>query len=183
VVEGLGGSLRTVQDVSKVSAVGTGMRAHTGVAGKMFRALADAGVNIKMITTGDIKISVLVDKSEGGKALAQVARPLYYRGQADWVVVLSEPLDDVADNVNLIERQILIAGAIALLVAAMAKGVATESPLDGLDLGSLYWAGMFALVLGCFIPKSWHGVHRRSRHVRRARPYETAIRGRSRGVS
>jgi signal transduction histidine kinase len=55
--------------------------------------------------------------SQGGRRLAQVARPLYYRGQADWVVVFSEPLDDVADNVSLIERQILIAGAIALIVA------------------------------------------------------------------
>ena len=72
---------------------------------------------------------------------------------------------------------------LALLVGAMAKALATESIVDGVDLGSLYWAAMFALVLGCFIPKSWHGVHRRSRHVRRARPYETAIRGRTRGVS
>jgi signal transduction histidine kinase len=55
--------------------------------------------------------------SQGGRRLAQVARPLFYRGQADWVVVFSEPLDDVADNVNLIERQILIAGTIALIVA------------------------------------------------------------------
>jgi signal transduction histidine kinase len=55
--------------------------------------------------------------SEGGRRLAQAAKPLIYRGQAFWVVVFSEPLADVADNVALIRRQILIAGAIALLVA------------------------------------------------------------------
>jgi cellulose synthase (UDP-forming) len=71
----------------------------------------------------------------------------------------------------------------ALLVGAMAKALASQSIVEGVDLGSLYWAGMFALVLGCFIPKSWHGVHRRRRQVRRTRPYETAIRERSRGVS
>ena len=60
------------EDVSKVSIVGTGMRTHTGVAERMFAALADAGVNLKMITTGDIKISVLVDKADGVKALRAV---------------------------------------------------------------------------------------------------------------
>jgi aspartate kinase len=58
--------------VSKVSIVGTGMRTHTGVAEKMFAALAAAGVNLKMITTGDIKISALVDKADGVKALRAV---------------------------------------------------------------------------------------------------------------
>jgi aspartate kinase len=60
------------EGVSKVSIVGTGMRTHTGVAERMFAALADADVNMKMITTGDIKISVLVDKGDGVKALRAV---------------------------------------------------------------------------------------------------------------
>ncbi len=49
-------------DVAKVSIVGIGMRSHTGVAQRMFRALADEGVNIKVITTSEIKVSVLVDR-------------------------------------------------------------------------------------------------------------------------
>ncbi len=49
--------------VSKVSVVGAGMRAVAGVAERMFAALAEAGVNIQMITTGDIKISVLVEET------------------------------------------------------------------------------------------------------------------------
>jgi aspartate kinase len=60
------------EGVSKVSVVGTGMRTHTGVAERMFAALAGAGVNMKMITTGDIKISVLVDRADGVKALRAV---------------------------------------------------------------------------------------------------------------
>ncbi|MSU91505.1 aspartate kinase [Rhodobacteraceae bacterium 2CG4] len=49
-------------DVAKVSIVGIGMRSHAGVAQKMFRALADEGVNIKVITTSEIKTSVLIDR-------------------------------------------------------------------------------------------------------------------------
>src|SRR5207248_804355 len=60
------------EGVSKVSVVGTGMRTHTGVAEKMFAALAAEGVNMKMITTGDIKISVLVDRADGVRALRAV---------------------------------------------------------------------------------------------------------------
>jgi aspartate kinase len=68
----LGATVNHEEDVSKVSIVGTGMRTHTGVAERMFAALADAKINIKMITTGDIKISVLVDKAEGARALRAV---------------------------------------------------------------------------------------------------------------
>jgi aspartate kinase len=49
-------------DVAKVSVVGVGMRSHAGVAQKMFAALAAEGVNIKVITTSEIKVSVLIDR-------------------------------------------------------------------------------------------------------------------------
>ncbi len=68
----LGAVLEHDEEVSKVSIVGTGMRTHTGVAERMFAALAGAGVNLKMITTADIKISVLVDKADGLRALRAV---------------------------------------------------------------------------------------------------------------
>jgi aspartate kinase len=68
----LGAQVRHDEEVSKVSIVGTGMRTHTGVAERMFAALAEDKVNIKMITTGDIKISVLVDKADGARALRAV---------------------------------------------------------------------------------------------------------------
>jgi aspartate kinase len=48
--------------VSKVSAVGVGMRSHVGVASQMFRTLSEEGINILMISTSEIKISVLIDE-------------------------------------------------------------------------------------------------------------------------
>ncbi|MDR3056122.1 MAG: aspartate kinase [Zoogloeaceae bacterium] len=48
--------------VCKVSAVGVGMRSHPGVASKMFRVLAEEGINIRMISTSEIKISVVLDE-------------------------------------------------------------------------------------------------------------------------
>jgi len=59
-------------DLSKVSVVGVGMRAHTGVAQRMFKALADAKVNIQNITTSEIKISCIIGKEDGPKALQVV---------------------------------------------------------------------------------------------------------------
>ncbi|MBX9655749.1 ACT domain-containing protein, partial [bacterium] len=58
--------------VSKVSVVGLGMRVHSGVAERMFRALSTRGINIRMITTSDIKISTLVAESDAIEALKAV---------------------------------------------------------------------------------------------------------------
>jgi aspartate kinase len=54
-------SLQGATDVVKVSAIGIGMRSHAGVAARAFRALADKGINIRAITTSEIKFSVLID--------------------------------------------------------------------------------------------------------------------------
>lgn len=54
--------LITDNGVAKVSVVGIGMRSHAGVAAKMFAALQSEGINIKVITTSEIKISVLIDR-------------------------------------------------------------------------------------------------------------------------
>jgi aspartate kinase len=59
-------------EVAKVSAVGVGMAREEGVAGRMFRALADARINVRMITTSEIKISALVDRADGAAAVAAV---------------------------------------------------------------------------------------------------------------
>ena len=48
--------------IAKVSAVGVGMRSHVGIASKMFRTLAEEGINIQMIATSEIKISVVIDE-------------------------------------------------------------------------------------------------------------------------
>ena len=47
--------------ICKVSVVGIGMRSHVGIASKMFKALADEAINIQMISTSEIKISVVID--------------------------------------------------------------------------------------------------------------------------
>jgi aspartate kinase len=58
--------------VAKVSAVGVGMAREEGVAGRMFKALADAGINVRMITTSEIKISALVDRADAAAAVRAV---------------------------------------------------------------------------------------------------------------
>ncbi len=60
------------ETVSKVSIVGAGMESHPGVASKMFEALWDAGINIQMISTSEIKISVLIDSKYADKAVTAV---------------------------------------------------------------------------------------------------------------
>ena len=55
--------------VAKVSVVGAGMQSHPGVAATMFGALADANINIRMISTSEIKISVLIDKEKADTAV------------------------------------------------------------------------------------------------------------------
>src|SRR3989440_130166 len=59
-------------DLAKVSVVGVGMRTHTGVAQRMFKALADNKVNIQNISTSEIKISCIIDKDQANKALQVV---------------------------------------------------------------------------------------------------------------
>jgi len=63
------GSVQVEDQVSKVSIVGVGMRSHTGVAARMFRALADSQINIENINTSEIVISVIVRRDDGEKAL------------------------------------------------------------------------------------------------------------------
>ncbi|MEI9906164.1 MAG: aspartate kinase [Asticcacaulis sp.] len=55
--------LRLDEGVSKISIVGVGMRSHTGVAETMFRALSEKGINIQVISTSEIKVSVLIDEA------------------------------------------------------------------------------------------------------------------------
>lgn len=57
------------EDIAKVSLVGIGMRSHSGVAAKMFQALADHNINIEMISTSEIKISCVVRESQAEEAV------------------------------------------------------------------------------------------------------------------
>ncbi|MBP3414587.1 MAG: aspartate kinase [Clostridia bacterium] len=72
-IENVGGSDIMIDNkVAKVSIVGAGMETHSGVAAKMFEALYSAHVNISMIATSEIKISVLVDEEDADKAVAAI---------------------------------------------------------------------------------------------------------------
>ena len=60
------------EDVAKISIVGAGMESHSGVATKMFEALYDAHINIRMISTSEIKISVLIDEDNADAAVKAI---------------------------------------------------------------------------------------------------------------
>src|SRR5215210_1284388 len=82
-VRELGGKTEAAyrDDLAKVSVVGVGMRVHTGVAQRMFKALADAKINIQNITTSEIKISCIIDKDQAAKAL-QIVHDAFELGKA-----------------------------------------------------------------------------------------------------
>ena len=67
-------------NVSKVSIVGAGMETHPGTASQMFEALFDAGINIQMISTSEIKISVLVDQNDADKAISAIHDSFFPEG-------------------------------------------------------------------------------------------------------
>ena len=69
----IGGSdIKVDTGVAKVSIVGAGMQSHSGVASSMFEALYEANVNIRMISTSEIKISVIIDKADADRAVAAI---------------------------------------------------------------------------------------------------------------
>lgn len=67
-----GGEIKVDTDVAKVSIVGAGMQSHSGVASTMFEALYESNVNIRMISTSEIKISVIIDKADADRAVAAI---------------------------------------------------------------------------------------------------------------
>ncbi|MDR3377406.1 MAG: aspartate kinase, partial [Verrucomicrobiae bacterium] len=62
----------TREKIGKLSIVGVGMKSHTGVAAKLFETLANEGINIDMISTSEIKISVVIDLAKGEQAVKSV---------------------------------------------------------------------------------------------------------------
>jgi len=77
VLQEIGGGQVTVHEqIAKLSVVGVGMKTHSGVAATLFQALADAGINIELISTSEIKISVIVALEKADEARASPMRPL-----------------------------------------------------------------------------------------------------------
>ncbi|MGI6280284.1 MAG: aspartate kinase [Acutalibacteraceae bacterium] len=75
-------NITVTENFSKVSVVGAGMESHPGVASKMFEALFDAGINIHMISTSEIKISVLIDSKYADRAVEVVHDAFLANNQA-----------------------------------------------------------------------------------------------------
>lgn len=73
IVEDLGGTEVTGnKSIAKVSAVGVGMRSHANVAARMFKALAEANINIQMISTSEIKISCVINAEDLDRAVQAI---------------------------------------------------------------------------------------------------------------
>ena len=66
------GEVISDEDIAKVSIVGVGMRSHSGIAAKVFETLGQGGINIEMISTSEIKISVVVEADKGEAATQQL---------------------------------------------------------------------------------------------------------------
>ena len=80
VLKELGGDLVPSNDnVSKISVVGLGMAEKSGVANRMFRKLAEGGVNMNLITTSEIKVSALVSRDVARDALRIVHSRIWFR--------------------------------------------------------------------------------------------------------
>jgi len=71
-----GGELKAFDNIAKLSVVGVGMRTHSGVASTLFTALAGAGINLELISTSEIKISVVIAKNKADEA-ARVAHKAF----------------------------------------------------------------------------------------------------------
>ena len=71
-----GGDVTIHEQIAKLSVVGVGMKTHSGVAATLFQALADVGINIELISTSEIKISIVIDKARADEA-ARVAHAAF----------------------------------------------------------------------------------------------------------
>jgi aspartate kinase len=76
VLKEIGGEVAVDENIAKLSVVGVGMRTHSGVAAKLFQSLADVNINLELISTSEIKISVVISKEKADEA-ARVAHSAF----------------------------------------------------------------------------------------------------------
>ena len=79
----LGAEVEGDEDIAKVSVVGVGMKDHAGVATKMFSVLADEAINIQMISTSEIKISVVIEEKHAEHAVRALHQAFLEEGAAE----------------------------------------------------------------------------------------------------
>ena len=70
VLKKLGGDVEIDQDIAILSVTGVGIRSHTGVGLRMFRGLSQAGINVELVSTSEVKVNVVVKGTKGGDGLA-----------------------------------------------------------------------------------------------------------------
>ena len=70
VVEKLGGTVQTYPEIAILSVTGVGIRSHTGVGLRMFRGLSQAGINVELVSTSEVKVNVVVQDDKGAAGLA-----------------------------------------------------------------------------------------------------------------
>jgi predicted amino acid-binding ACT domain protein len=120
-------------EVAKISVVGIGMRSHTGVANTMFRALAEKGINIQVISTSEIKVSVLVGADYTELAVRALHTGLRPR-RAGGMMAMDMPLLDTASP------------AAATLDRLMARGAAFLGSRVAVMGGAMSWVSERNLV-------------------------------------
>jgi aspartate kinase len=91
-------------NVAKVSVVGLGMARQTGVAEKMFAALAAAGINIQMISTSEIKISAVIDRSQAAEGLRAVHKAFELEREPAGRVAAATPRMTAVDAADVVRR-------------------------------------------------------------------------------
>ncbi|MCA8996373.1 MAG: aspartate kinase, partial [Planctomycetaceae bacterium] len=122
------GFVRSGTHVSKVSAVGSGMQNHSGVAAHMFKILSDLGINLEMITTSEIKISVLVDRARCDEALNAVHQGFHLEAESNSVPEIGA-LAPATGKAAAIDNEQLLADVVSRL-GSMEDIVVSEVLLD-----------------------------------------------------
>jgi len=122
------GFVRSGTHVSKVSIVGSGMQTHPGVAAQMFKSLSDDGINLEMITTSEIKVSALVDRSRCQDALLSIHKGFHL--EKGTIVVPSIGVADIATARAVPKENGDLLQAVVSKLASMEDIVVSEVLLD-----------------------------------------------------
>lgn len=128
-VKALGaGTIRSGTNVAKVSVVGSGMQSHSGVAAQMFQTLRERGINLEMITTSEIKISVLVERDRCDEALRAVHQDFHMEAEGSQAPTIGIPQEQRLAAVNQNQDELL--NDIVGKLASMEDIVVSEVLLD-----------------------------------------------------
>ena len=144
-------SLTGAQDVVKVSAIGVGMRSHVGIAARAFRALADKGINIRAITTSEIKFSVLIDEAYAELAVRTLhslyrarqggLRSLWTTGRISPTAasLSGKPPPEPRHSLGLVRALAKFAGRLRLRARLRARGPAGSDRARRSPFPSCFW--------------------------------------------